>query len=331
MVDLSNSRSGDENGRQIVASWEAACRRKRHGLDRRSLVAALLAAVGGGALESVRLASTGAAFGADFAVTGGSLAALIGELDELESILLKDLGASIAAASTQQIASAARVLHEKAALTRRASSAAFGQAVGAAGRKRVSIARHDIINAIGAVRNAILLMEDEAGQSAREHFRTMAKRNSRSSEMLVRFHLSDQSALTPALGWEEVSLSDLTASSDQGADRSRVVTDLAALDTMLDVIRAASPTAGNPGGWSVSCANGATSGMLTIKLSTCDDCATASDILNALRDLATMMGLRFEGDSLDRELRLLVPLSGRDEGHDLGGARDSHHTDTVTF
>ena len=331
-VDASIPRADDGTSRHIAARWESTCRRQRHGLDRVAIVTALRAALAGTPADSIRLAREGAVFGSAFTAAGGSLAALVDELDTLESVLLDDIIAKTANGPPPQIASAVRTLHDLAALTRRTSTAAFGHTASAAARKRVRMARHDMNNAIGTVRNAILLMEDGAAESERDHFREIAKRNSRGSEMLVRAHLSDQTALTPAFGWEDASISDVMGISDDTPERSRVVADFAALETMLGVIRVANPQAGKTAGASMSFAtSGATSGVLTIHFSTCGDCALSPDIRNGLRDLATAMGLRLEGDDEGRDLRVLFPLLPGNEGHNLGGAGESHNADTIGF
>ena len=328
--DETNRAQLDEGSRRLCARWEAASRRQRPGLDRLAVVGALTAATSGGPAQSVELGRRAAAFGDQFAGAGGSLAALVEELDALESIMLADVTSAAASPSAGDMMNGVDRLHGQAAWARRTAAAAFGHAVSSAGRKRVRLARHDIANAIGTVRNAILLMDDEAAEGAREHFRAIAKRNSRASEVLVRSQLSDQTALTPALGWENVSISDLVGTSIGDTDGARVVTDAAALETMLDAIRMlAADGTSNLLDMDFSVRGGA--GVLRVTLPPSGDYTPATTVRDDLHHLAAALGLRVADDVSEGELSLLVPLSTGHEGNDLGGTGQSHNADTVRF
>ena len=323
---------GDERAHQVATRWGSSCHRTRHGVDRDAMVAALLAALDGTAAGSIGLVRQSALFGAHFASIGGSVAALVDELDRLESAVLEHIGADAATKPAHEIVHSVRELHSRAAFARRASTAAFGQTVSSADRQRVRIARHDIANAIGTVRNAILLMEDEGSQGAHEHFRAIARRNSVSSEALVRSHLSDQHALTPALGWEAVSPSDLLAVHDHDTDAPRVVANVAAVAIVLDLIRAIDQESARRSNSTLTfTANDANTGVLTVQLGASGERMVAAEVVSGLRDLATTLGLRLEGDVESDDLRLIVPLSPRDQEHDLGSVRQGQHANAVAL
>ena len=296
------------------------------------MVAALLAALDGTVFGSIGLARQSARLGAHFASTGASIAALVEELDRLESAVLEHIAASSSTKSTDEVVRSLRQLHACAAFARRAATAAFGHTVGSVDRQRVRIARHDIANAIGTVRNAILLMDDDISQDAREHFRAIARRNSLNSEALVRSHLSDQNALTPALGWEAFSSSALSAGTDQDAHDPNVVANLAAAEIVLELIRAIGQEGGRRGNLTaVFAGNDENTAVLAIKLSAIDDLFVVGEVVSGLRDLAAALGLSLEGDVQSDDLRLIMPLSPRNQGHDFGGVRQGQHANVVGF
>jgi hypothetical protein len=294
------------------------------------MVAALLAALDGAAVGSVGLARQSAAFGAHFASIGASIAALIDELDGLESAVLDHIAAAAPAKPGDEVMRSIRQLHSHAAFARRAATAAFGQTVSLEDRQRVRRARHDIANAIGTVRNAILLMDEEGSQGAREHFRAIAKRNSLSSEALVRNHLSDQNALTPALGWEALSWSGLLAAGDRDVRGASVVANAAAAEIVVELICAIGEERGRGGTSTVAFAdNDDSTAVVTITLSVADDRYVGGDVVGGLRELAAAFGLRLDGEAQSGDLRLIVPLSPRNQGHDLGGVRQGEHANAV--
>ncbi|HEY5060961.1 MAG TPA: hypothetical protein VII52_05455, partial [Gemmatimonadaceae bacterium] len=178
--------------------------------------------------------------------------------------------------------------------------------------------------------NAILLMDDENSQDAREHFRAIARRNSLSSEALVRNHLSDQNALTPALGWEALSASDLLAAGDRDAGGASVVANVAAAEIVVELLCASGEEGGRSGTSTVTFADDhATTAVVTIKLSVADDRYAGGDVVSGLRELAATFGLRLDGDAQSGDLRVIVPLSSRNQGHDLGGVRQGEHANAV--
>lgn len=162
-------------------------------IDRAVVLAGLWAARRGSQLERVRLAVVCAAAGARQAAAGGSLAAIVADIDEVENSVFRDL-----VESSDEIAAELMHVHGCCSRMRAAAIAGFNHAATTRARRRVRAARHDIVNNIGTVRNAILLMDDEPDPVAREHFRAIAKRNSVTSEHLVRSHLSEDTAGTDA-------------------------------------------------------------------------------------------------------------------------------------
>jgi hypothetical protein len=175
-------------------------------------------------------------------------------------------------------------------------------------------------------------MEDEISQAAREHFRAIARRNSLSSEALVRNHLSDQNALTPALGWESLSSSGLFTAGDQGSRAPQAVANVAAAEVVVELICAIGEERGSGGTPSVAFAgHGANTAVVSITLSVTDDRSVGDDVVSGLRGLASTFGLRLEGDPQSGDLRLIVPLSLRNQGQDLGGARQGEHANAAGF
>src|SRR5437764_282729 len=114
--------------------------------ERSALALALKAAGRGGAAERARVQASAQQYGEHGVKNGASLAALIVELDEMESNLLSN-GAQ------------ATETHELCAAARRTVVASFTR-----------IARHDIVNAMGAVRNALLLIDEGAEGADRQRF-----------------------------------------------------------------------------------------------------------------------------------------------------------------
>jgi hypothetical protein len=213
-------------------------------IDRAVLLAGLWAATRGSQAERVRLAVACASAGARHASAQQSLAALLGEIDSLESTLIEKLAESGGdSMSPRELLGGARRLHECCARMRAAAIAGFSHAAASAARKRARGARHDIINSIGTVRNAILLMDDEPDPASREHFRAMAKRNAVTSEQLVRMHLSDDASCYGAFAAsaddaESLVASELTPCADRECtpDTVAALWELAALTGVaLDV------------------------------------------------------------------------------------------------
>jgi hypothetical protein len=331
--DASDIGTRDEQVEQIATTWESV-RRRREGVDRRSMIAAFCAGSSGEVDGSLGIAASAAAFGAAYGTSGGTQNSLVADLDCLEATLIEQIFECAEPAQGEALELAARVLkvHSLAALARRSAAAAFDHSLATAARQRSRIARHDIANAIGTVRNAIVLMEDETMDSAREHFRAIAKRNSFSSETLVRLHLSDRAALSAALGWEEVSLSDLSDPHDTSAGAGTVYTNIGALETIVDAIRSFSGHAISARDEPLSMsfiATNATGGVLTIQVPTHADRVTEPCALESFRSLAAALGLQMEDDSSLATLRFVLPLLARNERHDLRGTGQGDHADAV--
>jgi len=130
-----------------------------------------------------RLSIAAARFGASHAVRGGSVYDLVADLMALERAALR-----------VQLADACAV-HACAECALLAGTAAFTRAVADTERKRVRDARHDLTNAVGTVRNAILLMDEQTSSDSRGHFLEIARRNTVVAQDLVREHLSEAAAV----------------------------------------------------------------------------------------------------------------------------------------
>ena len=211
-------------------------------IDRAVVLAGLWAATRGSQAERVRLTVTCAAAGARQANAGKSLAALLAEIDDLESTILGKIAESVGGTTADSPTTAldgVRRTHDCCSRMRAAAIAGFGHAAASEARRRARAARHDIVNNIGTVRNAILLMDDEPDAAAREHFRAIAKRNSVTSEHLVRSHLSDEAACQGALAAstsdaEALIASELNTCPDREC-RAETVAALQALATLTGV------------------------------------------------------------------------------------------------
>lgn len=130
-----------------------------------------------------RLSIAAARFGASRALQGGSVYDLVADLMALERAALR-----------VKLADACEI-HATAECALLAGTAAFTRAIAEAERKRVRDVRHDLTNAVGTVRNAILLMDEEPASGDREHFLEIARRNTVAAQQLVREHLSETSAI----------------------------------------------------------------------------------------------------------------------------------------
>lgn len=137
-----------------------------------------------------RLSAAATRLGSSRAQRGGSIYDLVFDLVALESAALQ---LELADARVVQAAVASALL---------AGTAAFARVAGQRERKRIREARHDLMNAVGAVKNAIVLMDDGASNDARNQFLSIARRNSNAAQQLVREHLSEETALP---GWLECS------------------------------------------------------------------------------------------------------------------------------
>ncbi|HEX4681539.1 MAG TPA: hypothetical protein VH277_02455 [Gemmatimonadaceae bacterium] len=257
--------------------------------DRAAALTALWGATRGSQVDRVRLAVMCAAAGSNQANSGQSLASLLAEIDALEATLFEKLeetaGRSTAGAPESRehagvlagVLAGVRQLHGCCARMRAAAAAGFSHAAASSARKRVRTARHDIVNKIGTVRNAILLMDDEPDQADRERFQAIAKRNSVASEQLVRRHLGDDSAC--------------------GGARAASIEDAAEL--------------------------------IAAELTTCADRRCTTETLEALRELAGLLGVAVLSDDATGGLRVKGAASRRDEGNDLGRAREGNDVDAV--
>jgi hypothetical protein len=164
----------------------------------------------------------------------------LSEVDAIEAIVLEKLNQSAEmedAGALHDALAAAQEIHHCCAQMRGAAAAGFAHAATVAARKRARTARHDIVNNIGTVRNALLLMDDEPDAAAREHFRAIAKRNSVSSEHLVRKHLADDAACNGAqIASADDALALITRDLSTCADRGQGEAMIAALDQLAALI-----------------------------------------------------------------------------------------------
>jgi hypothetical protein len=327
---------------RVLDTWA----RRHHGAeaagDRAALVAAVLRAVvrSGGAL--VRMASAAAAYASTRAASGLTLAELVGDLDELESALLSvlakagDPGIDGAPAGPRP---AAHRVHDCCSAARRVAVAAYGRTIAMRERSRVRNARHDIVNAIGAVRNSMILIDDEPTGKERERLHSIARRNSRRSETLVRTCLADESVLTGAVGWAAVELAGADEPRDESqADRpSMAVMDIAAalaMQHVLELVGGRRREAGASARHGVmrSSKPMTTASAASIRIEPAADSPLwQTDALAACTELATALGARIEADAADGSIRLVLPLVAGHSSDDLGRSSEGHDSDAVGF
>jgi hypothetical protein len=334
--------SDDE--RNVLDIW--ACGRRRidqRGDERNTIVAALVRALATSGCALIRMAAVAAAYGSASAALGLTLAEVVAELDRLESALLAVFvqpdGTGDSQTRTPSRAPAHRV-HECCSVARGAAIAAYGRTMSTRARSRVRSARHDIVNAIGAVRNSMLLMDDEPPGSGRERLRMIARRNSRQSESLVRAELGDETVLTPAVGWAEVEDAEdgRSRSESEPGVASDGIADIAALLALQDVLERADGATPETGG--AGARPPAHSGSIPTPAAgttvfrferPADSSLWRSDAVSALRELAHTLGVRFENDADNGSLRFVVPSVARHSGDDLGSPGEGNDRDAVSF
>ncbi len=286
-------------------------------------------AANGDAEPTIRLATTSAAIGGAAARAGTTMDELIGAFDVRFGAVLNEITArSASAASIPDALSTVQSLHGAGAMARRAMIAGYGQAASVEARHRARIARHDVANAVGAVHNALVLLEDETVQLSREQITAMAKRNSRSSEILMRGHLSDQAALSPALGWRELRLPTNGAGGE--TTHALVVTNIAALHVLLDVLRDAIGDERTRLALSLG-EIGRTSAVVQVHADGRAARPWTGTALDSLQGLASMLGLELHPEPNADGVRVVVPLSPRDERNDLRRERERHDADTLSL
>lgn len=315
-------KASDDDERRVLDEWTHS--RSRGGepaRDRGALVTALLRALAPSACGVVQMGAAAAVFGAAQAAQGTPLAELVANLDRLEAALLSALvepgraGGSTSAGSH----TSAQQVHDRCSVARSAAIAAYGQTIAERARSRARSARHDIVNAIGAVRNSMLIMDDELAGSKRVRLRMIARRNSRRSEALVRSYFADDSVLTGAVGWADVepdrnpTRQDSSSESPNGA-----MMDVAAALAIASILERA-------GAKSTS-----SSGVMEV-VQPADSPRWRADALAAFQALATTLGVQFEHDAESGAFRFRLPLVARHSRDDLGSSGESHDRDAVGF
>jgi hypothetical protein len=329
----------DDDERHVLEAWGHGRRQVEHAADRAALVAALLRALARPGRALIQMASAAAAYASARAAAGLTLAELVADLDRLEFALLSvlversgtgtspDRGPAIARNMAQRV-------HDSCSVARCAAIASYGQTTAMRARSRVRSARHDIVNAIGAVRNSMLIMDDEATAKGRERLRTIARRNSRRSEALVRACLADDSVLTGAVGWAEVEHADDRHARDEpNADPTRTtITDIAAAFAMLEVLERAGAMRRDIAIPRAQAVVRSDTPAAAIRFKPpADSPLWQPDMLAAFQEFAATLGARFEPDAEGGCFRLLLPLVVGHSRDDLGGAREGDDRDAVSF
>jgi hypothetical protein len=332
--DRANSTVIDDDAAQINATWQSANRR-RDDIERAALVTNIASALDGSPIAMLDVAAAAAVFGAAWARSGRTLNGLVEDLDLLEGIWLDHICGCEPATRTGDAndpRASARRLHSISTTARQSAIAAFAHASASATKKRVRLARHDILNAIGAVRNGVLLMDDQPSDAKKAHLRGIATRNSFTAEMLVRLHLSDAACLTAALGWQEIGSWEHPDCMDAPSGQLRAAANTGALDAIVRSVHRASRSERAPHSNRGTIAISATTpdvGLLTLGTAPSADDVDDSHVVETVRRLAAAMGLTLEDGSNPRQLRILFPLSAGDQRHDLGGAGQGYNGDSV--
>jgi hypothetical protein len=179
--------------------------------ERAALVAALNDVVRGAAADQTTLTTLATRFGAAHAVEGQSITTVLEVLEQLEGDVQRTLAAEPSGAPAPSdgndavpCAAAYRV-HELCAAMRRDALRAFGRT-----------ARHDAVNAIGAARNAVLLIAEDRESDDRRRFVEIAKRNLQIAERLVRSQFAEDEILV-----RRDSAASMSSRRDQGKDLRR--------------------------------------------------------------------------------------------------------------
>jgi hypothetical protein len=318
-TDIVSSAAPDDKAMQICATWQTAHRR-RDDVERSSLVASIASALDGPPIAALEVAAAAAAFGATWGSSARTLNGLVEDLDLLEEIWLDDDPSHV------------RELHSLVTTARRSAIAAFAHASAFATKKRLRLARHDILNAIGAMRNAVLLMDDQTLEANRANIQGIAKRNALAAETLVRLHLSDGAGLSSEFGWKEIAGSELSDTVEATVGQMRGVANVGALDALVrsvcDTYRRGDP----PESERITMSVGTTSpgvGRLTLCASSSADRIEDPRIVDVVRQLSDTLGVTLEEGSSPAQLRFVFPLLAGDERHDLGGAGQGYHTNSV--
>lgn len=196
---------------------------------------------------------------------GGSLHALLKQIDLLEAMALYAVEMSLAAAADDTVpegsapgdvegarrAAAAASAADGVALARRlqrgrallstAAVKGFTEEYLGDLRTRYRLLRHDLRNPLGTIRTAVSLMEDEsipADMRANPRFRQMVKRNASSIDTMIGQRLGDESTHNEALSWHEVPLAAIarTIRRELREDANDAEVDIIAADN-LPVVR----------------------------------------------------------------------------------------------
>jgi len=314
--------ASDDDERRVLDAWTHDQGRGREPTRERGvLVTAALRALTQSTCGVVQMAAAAAVFGATGAAHDTTLAELVADLDHLEAALLSVLVRSGCTGDSTPRGSraSAQDVHDRCSIARTVAIAAYGQTMATRARSRLRSARHDIVNAIGAVRNSMLIMDDESASDGRERLRTIAHRNSRRSEALVRSCFADDSVLTGAVGWAEIDPDRESFREDSSRELpDHAMMDVAAALALASVIEraGAKPTS--------------SAGMVEFA-PPADSPLWRAEALAALQELATTLGAQFENDAEAGAVRFRLPLIARHSRDDLGGSGESHDRNAVGF
>jgi signal transduction histidine kinase len=222
--------------------------------------------------------------------------------------------------------------------------------------------RHDMKNPLGTIKNALSLMADAPAKDSNEavQFRSMASRNTKALETLIRQRLADGSMAPRALVGSKVRLRELAdevrksvaaaacaasvtiAIADELSPECEVQVDGLAVRLLVRSVIATAIRSVGPGAELTLGFAGNTGNTLRLRLSLTSGAALEavvdrkdSDVWTEVQSLAGELDACIAGDLVrERELRIEIPSlrgSGRHEGQDIAHLRKAHDLEAGAF
>jgi signal transduction histidine kinase len=348
-----------ESAAPLAAHWRAlrgAAIPSAEAASEADVVRSLLASVFGDGTEAGLIAA-GLEHGRAVHADGLPLYRLIGSIDGLEGLMLTDLregDETESANRTEWMVTVERV-HAACSLLTQAALQGFTRSMMTDLHKQYRDIRHDMKNPLGTIKNALSLMADAPAKEPNEavQFRSMASRNTKALETLIRQRLADGAMEPRALVGSKVRLRELAdevrhsvAAAARAASVTIALADelspeceaqvdglavrLLVRSVIATAIRCVGPRAevtlgfaGNSGS-TIRLRVSLTSGAALEAMA----CREDSDVWTEVRALAGELDARMTGDLVrERELFIEIPSlrgSGRHEGQDIAHARKAH-------
>ena len=320
------------------------------------VVRSLVAAIFGDDTET-GLITAGLEHGRAVHADGLPLYRLIVSIDDLEGLVLADLrdgDRTESSSRTDWLVTVERV-HAACAVLTQAALQGFTRSMMTDLHKQYRDIRHDIKNPLGTIKNALSLMADAPAKESSEavQFRSMASRNTKALETLIRQRLADGAMAPRSLVGSKVKLRELAdelrhsvaataraagvtiAIADELSPECEVQVDGLAVRLLVRSVIATAIRCVSPGAEITLGFAGNTGNTLRLRLSLSSEaalvagmCREDSNVWADVRALAGELDIRMTGDLIrERELVIETPSlrgSGRHEGQDIAHARKGH-------